>query len=95
MSSQVLTTNTESAIFARIVKSGERELTPAAAQFLLSLKLTSQDADRIDELSEKISAGSLTGSENQEVDEYLHFLSTVAVWQAKALRILKQAPGSH
>jgi hypothetical protein len=91
MSSQLLAPNTESDILARILESDERELTPEAARYLLSLKLPSQDEDRVDELSEKARAGSLTGAESQELDDYLHVGSIVAVWQSQARRMLKRA----
>ena len=95
MSSQVLTPNTESAILARILESDERELTPEAARYLLSIKLSTADEDRVDELSEKARVGSLTEAESEELDGYLHVGSLVAVWQSKARRILKHAPVSQ
>ena len=95
MSSQVLTPNTESAILARILESDERELTPEAARYLLSIKLSTADEDRVDELSEKARAGSLTEAESEELDGYLHVGSLVAVWQSKARRILKHASVSQ
>ena len=39
MTSQFLTPNSEAAILARILESDERELTPDAARYLLSMKL--------------------------------------------------------
>ncbi len=89
MSSQVLTPNTESAILARLLESDGRELTPEAARYLLSMKLPTPDEDRVDELSEKARAGSLTEAESEELDGYLHVGSLVAVWQSKGRRILK------
>jgi hypothetical protein len=94
MSSQVLTPNTESAILARILESEERDLTPEADHYLLSMKLPSADEDRVNELSAKARAGSLTEAESQELDGYLHVGSLVAVWQSKARRVLKQPPGA-
>jgi hypothetical protein len=95
VTSQFLTPNSEAAILARILASDERELTPDAARYLLSMKLPPLDQDRVDALSEKARAGSLTQAETEELDGYLHVGSLVAVWQSKARRILKQAATSQ
>ncbi len=95
MSSQVITPNTEAAILARIIQTDERELTPDAARYLLSMRLPSGDEDRVNELSAKARAGSLTEAEGQELDSYLHIGSLLAVMQSKARRLLKHAPPSQ
>jgi hypothetical protein len=71
INSPIFAPNTESEILARILKSDERELTPKAAWYLLSLKLPFQNGDRVAELLEKARAGPLTGAESQELDDYL------------------------
>src|SRR5882724_861354 len=92
MSSQVFTPNTEAAILARIIQSEERELTPEVARYLLSMKLPSSDEDRVQELSAKARSGSLTDSEMQELDSYLHIGILLGVMQSKARRLLKSEP---
>ncbi|MBV9767242.1 MAG: hypothetical protein JOZ48_20545 [Acidobacteriaceae bacterium] len=93
MSSQVVTPNTEAAILARIlIESDEAQLSPDAARYLLSVKLPPKDADRVNELSAKARAGTLTESERQELDSYLHIGSLLAVMQSKARRLLKTRP---
>jgi hypothetical protein len=72
MSSQVIGPNTEAAILTRIIQFGQRELTPDAARYLLSMQLPPSDEDRVNELSAKARAGSLTETETQEPDSYLH-----------------------
>ena len=89
MSSQVITPNTEAAILARIIEADERELTPDAARYLLSMKLPSTDEDRVNELSAKARAGSLTEAETQELDSYLHIGFLLGVLQAKARGLLQ------
>ncbi len=89
MSSQVVTPNTEAAILARIIQSDERELTPDAARYLLSMKLPSTDEERVNELSAKARSGSLTENETQELDSYLHIGMLLGVMQSKARRLLK------
>jgi hypothetical protein len=89
MGSQVVTPNTEAAILARIIQSEERELTPEAARYLLSMKLPSGDEERVQELSAKARSGSLTDSETQELDSYLHIGILLGVMQSKARRLLR------
>jgi len=95
MSSQAITRNTEAAILARIIQTDERELTPDAARYLLSMRLPSSDEDRVNELSAKARAGSLTEVESQELDSYLHIGSLLAAMQSTARRLLKQVPPSQ
>jgi hypothetical protein len=84
MSSQVITPNSEAAILARILQADERQLTPEAARYLLSMKLPPADEDRVNQLSAKAREGSLTEAETQELDSYLHIGSLLAVMQSKA-----------
>ena len=110
MSSQALTPNPEAAFLTRILvptvgvptvgvptvgESDDRELTPDAARYLLSIKLPSSDEYRVDELSAKARAGALTEAESQELDGYLHIGSLVAVLQSTARRLLKLGPSSR
>jgi len=82
--------NTEAAILGRIIQLDEGALTPDAARYLLSMRLPSGDEDRVNELSEKARAGSLTEADAQELDGYIHVGSLLAVVQSKARQLLKQ-----
>jgi hypothetical protein len=95
MSSQVIAPNTEAAILARIIQTDERELTPDAARYLLSMRLPSSDEDRVNELSAKARASSLTEVESQELDSYLHIGSLLAAMQSRARGLLKHVPPSQ
>src|SRR3954468_7275675 len=90
MSSQVIPPNTEAAILARIIQSEDKELTPAAAHYLLSMKLTSTDEERVNELSAKARLGSLSESERQELESYLHIGMLLGVMQSKARQLLNE-----
>jgi hypothetical protein len=94
MSSQVLAPNTEAAILARIIQADERELTPDAARYLLSMRLPSRDEDRVNELSAKARAGSLSQDETRELDSYLHIGFLLGIMQAKARRLVNPEPRS-
>lgn len=91
MSSHLVTPNTEAAILGRILLADERQLTPEGARFLLSMRLPFNDEDRVNELSGKARAGSLTNAEQQELDSYLHVGSLLAAAQSAARRLLKQS----
>jgi hypothetical protein len=91
MSSQVVTPNTEASILARIIQSDEKALTPEVARYLLSMKLPSTDEDRVNDLSAKARAGSLTEDERQELESYLHIGILLGVMQSKARRLIKRA----
>lgn len=95
MSSQVVTPNTEAAILARIIQADEKELTPDAARYLLSMKLPPDDEDRVNELSAKARAGSLTEAETQELDSYLHIGFLLGIVQAKARGLLQKESSSR
>jgi hypothetical protein len=95
MSSQVISPNTEAAILTRIIQLGQRELTSDAARYLLSMQLPSSDEDRVNELSAKARAGSLTEAETQELDSYLRIGNLLAVMQSKARRLLQPTAASR
>jgi hypothetical protein len=58
------------------------------AEYLLSMQLPQADQQRVNELSAKARAGSLSESETQELDSYLHIGRLLAVMQSRARRLL-------
>jgi hypothetical protein len=92
MNAQITSPTTEAAILARILKADEPELTPEVARYLLSMKLPSADEQRVNELSARARAGSLTESERQGLESYLHIGTLLGVMQSKARRLLKTVP---
>ena len=88
MSSQVLTPNTEAAILARVIESDATPITPDVARYLLSMQLPAADEERVNDLSAKARAGSLSEAESQELDSYLHIGRLLAVMQSRARRLL-------
>jgi hypothetical protein len=94
MSSQVLTPNTEAAILARVIESDPGTMTPDVARYLLAMQLPHPDTERVNELSAKARAGSLTAAEEQELDSYLHIGRLLAVLQSRARRLLHNSDRS-
>ena len=91
MSSQITIPNTETAIWARLFQAETTNVTPEAARYLLSIRFPAADEERVDELSAKARAGTLTEAETQELDSYLHVGSLLAVLQSKARQFLQRA----
>ena len=89
MSSQVTMPNTEAAILAQVIESDATSITPEVARYLLSMQLPTADEARVNELSAKARAGSLSQAEAQELDSYLHIGRLLAVMQSRARRLLK------
>jgi hypothetical protein len=93
MSSQVSSPNTEAAILARMIQLGQHELSPSAAEYLLSIRFDEHDMARMNELSELAQEGKLTGAEQNELDSYIHVSSLIATIQSKARLALQ--PGAR
>lgn len=83
-----MTPNTEAAILARIIESDLDTITPDVARYLLSMRLPQRDEERVNELSARARAGSLTPSDEQELDSYLRIGRLLAVMQSRARRLL-------
>jgi hypothetical protein len=68
------------------------ELSPEAAEFLLSIDFANDDRERLLQLAELSEAGILTAEERAEFDGYLHVGNLLAVMQSKARLVLKRNP---
>ena len=92
MGSQLLTPNSEAAIWARLMQAQKDEPSSEAAEFLLTIKFDESDRRRVQELAERAEAGTLTAEEQSEFDGYLHIGNLLAVMQSKARLALKGTP---
>jgi hypothetical protein len=92
MSSQLLSSNSEAAIWARLMQAQKDELSPEAAEFLLAIDFGDSDRERMLQLAERSEGGTLTAEEQIEFDGYLHVGNLLAVMQSKARRALKAKP---
>lgn len=80
---------TETAIWERIFEPPERDFTPEAARWILSLDFPRRDHERMTELAAKSNAGTLTPSEHTEYENYVHVGQLLTLLQAKARLSLK------
>lgn len=69
----------------------DRELTPKVARALLQLTFAQRDIDRMNELSEKARAGTLTSDEDAEMDEFERVGSILSTLKSKARQVLKRS----
>jgi len=92
MSSQLLSSNSEAAIWARLMQAQKDELSPEAADFLLAMDFGETDRQRMLQLAERSEAGTLTAEEQIEFDGYLHVGNLLAIMQSKARLALKIKP---
>lgn len=84
MSSQLANPNREAAIWARLMRGPGDDLSPEAAEYLLSIRLSEPDASRLRELADRSESGTLTDEEKIELDSYLHVGNLLAVMQSRA-----------
>jgi hypothetical protein len=89
MGSPVFTSNSEAAIWARLMQAQKGELSLETAEFLLSIDFGEGDRQRMLHLAELSEAGTLTSEERAEFDGYLHVGNLLAVMQSKARLTLK------
>jgi hypothetical protein len=92
MSSQLLSPNTEAAILSRLIQRGEGELSPGAAEFLLSIRFNEDEIARMNELSELARQGTLSQEEQLELDSYIHVSNLLGILQSKARCVLRGLP---
>jgi hypothetical protein len=77
-------TNSEAAIWARLMQAQKQEPSAEAAEFLLAVDFEERDQLRMLHLAERSNAGTLTPEEQAEFDGYLHVGNLLAVMKSKA-----------
>jgi hypothetical protein len=85
---------TASAIWSRIVKADQANLTPEVARTILKFGFDPEDHRRIDELSAKAQKGTLSPEERAELEEYVRVNTQLTILQSKARLSLKRAKQS-
>lgn len=85
--------NSDSTILDRMVRPDEPTLSVAAAKSILKLDFSAADHARMNELSAKAQAGTLTPDEQEEAETYGRIGSFLGVLQSKARRSLRGRSG--
>jgi hypothetical protein len=92
--STLSSSRTASAIWSRIVKADQANLTPELARIILKFGFDPEDHRRIEELSAKAQKGTLTPDERAELEEYVRVNTQLTILQSKARLSLKRAKKS-
>jgi hypothetical protein len=88
---QTPSSSNEAAIVGRLIKPDQGDFSPAAARELLSLRFGDDDQARMRELSLKAQEGTLTASEEAEVENYRRVGYWLGVLWSRARLSLKRA----
>ena len=86
-----LPSDTESAIWDRVLQPIENKLSPEGASALLLLAFSSEDKKRMHKLAAKARAGTLTTAEQQEISNYETVGNVLGLMKAIARQSLKTA----
>lgn len=82
----------EAEIFARVWEGESGRLSVGAARIILKLGFRDKDADRIHELAQKNSDGTITPAELAEYDGYVKVADLLAILKSKARQVLRRKP---
>jgi hypothetical protein len=86
---QTVTTNSEAAIWTRVIDPVNNGLSPKAARSLLGLRFSERDKARMNELAQKNHEGHLSGAERQELEAYVKVGDVLSLIHLKARKSLK------
>ena len=79
----------EIAIFARVIKADEGDLSRDLALYILTLGFDEHDQTRMRELAERNQEGALSAEEHQELQNYVKAGHLLALLHSKSRRSLK------
>ena len=89
MSASLAVPNTEASILSRLLDLRAANLTPAAAEFLLTIRFPDDDIACMNRLSDLAQQGELGADQQAELDSYIHVGNLLALMQSRARRLLK------
>lgn len=78
-------------IWERVFVPDPQHITPDQARYLLEVRFSKADQDRINLLSAKARDGKLTPKENAELERYVHVGHLLSILKAKVRGKLKNA----
>ena len=76
--------NTPAAIWSRVIRPDENDMTPEAARFFLKLSFDKRDLDRMHELTVKNQEGSISPDEREELGNFRQVGLELDLLRAKA-----------
>lgn len=76
-------------VLYRAIRPSEGDLPSDASRWLLSVRLTAEDCEKVNQLAAKARAGTLTGEERDELEEIERVTSLLELMQSKARLSLK------
>ncbi len=79
----LLAADPELAIWERVFVPDPGEVTPEQARYLLSVRFSEPDLERINSLSAKASNGTLGAAERLELERYVHVGHLLSILKAK------------
>ena len=82
----------EIAIWERVFVPDPRRITADQARYLLAVRFSQADLDRINELSAKADAGTIEPEEKIELERYVHVGHLLSILKAKIRGRLKKSP---
>jgi len=83
------TENTEAVILSRTIDPERGDLSPAAAESILQMKLKETDCKRVHELATRAADGALSEDEAQELERYRNVGRLLELMKSKARISLK------
>jgi hypothetical protein len=89
MSTSFAIPNSEASILSRLLDLHVVNLTPAAAEFLLTIRFPQADIARMNHLSQLAQQGVLSGDQQVELDSYIHVSNLLALMQSRARQLLR------
>jgi hypothetical protein len=79
------------AVLERLAKLKIQDISPETARDLLHFRFETSHHERVNFLSEKAQRGTLTPSEQSDLDEYIRVGTLLGILQSKARQILKNS----
>jgi hypothetical protein len=81
--------NNQTNILARAIDCHAGGLSVSVAEFIVSLQLTAEDEERMNELAAKAREGQLTADEEAELEEFRRFGRLMEMLKLKASKVLR------
>jgi hypothetical protein len=79
------------AIWERVLLPDNEELSPEQARYFLRLKFPARDLRRMNALATKARGGTLTDTEDEELESFIHVGHLLGILQSRARQVLNSA----